>query len=41
MKLLKYLLSKENLWAILLCLAIALLIIFTSESSPLWIYQGF
>ena len=33
--------SKENLWALGLCLVVILLIIFTADSSPLWIYQGF
>ncbi len=33
--------SKENLWALVLCLVVILLIIFTADSSPLWIYQGF
>jgi hypothetical protein len=33
--------SRENLWALLLALALILLVIFTSDSSPLWIYQGF
>jgi hypothetical protein len=32
---------KENLWAVLLGLLIIGLIIMTSDSSPLWIYQGF
>ena len=32
---------RENLWAIVLCLVVILLIIFTADSSPLWIYQGF
>jgi len=33
--------SRENLWALLLALALILLVILTSDSSPLWIYQGF
>jgi len=37
----KHVLTKENLWAILLCLLIALLVIFSADRSPLWIYQGF
>jgi hypothetical protein len=32
---------KENLWAVLLGLLIIGLIIMTTDSSPLWIYQGF
>ena len=39
--LLRYLLTPENLWALLLCLIILALIIFTADSAPLWIYQGF
>jgi hypothetical protein len=31
----------ENLWAVLLGLVIIGLIIMTTDSSPLWIYQGF
>jgi hypothetical protein len=38
---LRRLLLRENLWALLLCLIIIALIIFTADSSPLWIYQGF
>jgi hypothetical protein len=33
--------SRENLWAFVLFLIVAALIIFTSDSSPVWIYQGF
>jgi hypothetical protein len=33
--------SRENLWALLLALAVTLLVILSSDSSPLWIYQGF
>jgi hypothetical protein len=35
------LLSRENLYALALCLIVLLLIIVTSDSSPQWIYQGF
>jgi hypothetical protein len=38
---LRRLFSRENLWALVLCLVVILLIIFTADSSPLWIYQGF
>jgi hypothetical protein len=34
-------LSRENLYAVLLCLAIILVIILTADLSPQWIYQGF
>jgi hypothetical protein len=37
----KRLLSRENLWALALCLILILLIIVTADSAPLWIYQGF
>jgi hypothetical protein len=32
---------RENLWALLLCLILAALVIFSAGDSPLWIYQGF
>jgi hypothetical protein len=31
----------ENGWALALCLILILMVIFTADSSPLWIYQGF
>ncbi len=33
--------SRQNTWALVLCLVIILVIIFTADSAPLWIYQGF
>lgn len=33
--------TRENLYALLLCLAIVLLIILTTDQAPQWIYQGF
>ncbi len=33
--------STENIWAFLLFLIVVALLIFTSDSSPVWIYQGF
>ena len=33
--------TRENLIAVLLCLILILLVIFTSDTSPIWIYQGF
>jgi hypothetical protein len=33
--------TRENLYALALCLIIILLIIATSDTSPQWIYQGF
>jgi hypothetical protein len=38
---LKRILTRENLYALLLCLIVIMLIIMTSDASPLWIYQGF
>jgi len=35
------LLTRENLYALALCLIVILLIIVTSDTSPQWIYQGF
>ena len=33
--------SPENIWAFVLFLIVIALIIFTSDNSPIWIYQGF
>ena len=33
--------SRENVFAVGLCLIVIMLIIVTSDSSPEWIYQGF
>jgi hypothetical protein len=33
--------SRENIWAFLLFLIVIALIIFTTDNSPIWIYQGF
>ncbi|GIL13807.1 MAG: hypothetical protein BroJett038_25270 [Chloroflexota bacterium] len=33
--------SRENLLALALCLLAILLLIVTTDSAPLWIYQGF
>jgi hypothetical protein len=37
----KRLFSKENLFALALCVLLILLIIITTDSAPQWIYQGF
>ncbi len=34
-------LSKENLYALLLCLILIAIVILTADQSPQWIYQGF
>ena len=33
--------TRENRWALVLCLVLILLVILTAGSAPLWIYQGF
>jgi hypothetical protein len=33
--------SRENLYALALCLIVILLVIVTTDSAPRWIYQGF
>lgn len=33
--------SRENMLALLLCLILIALTIFTADTSPTWIYQGF
>jgi len=33
--------TRENLWALLLCLMLIALVILTASSAPVWIYQGF
>ncbi len=38
---LRKLLTRENLYALLLCLIIIAVIILTADQSPQWIYQGF
>ena len=40
-KLFRALLTRENLLALLLCLILIALVIFTADTSPTWIYQGF
>ena len=40
-KLVRGLVTKENIWALLLCLILIALAIFTADTSPTWIYQGF
>ncbi|MBN1201462.1 MAG: hypothetical protein JXJ20_06365 [Anaerolineae bacterium] len=39
--LLARLFSRENVFALLLCLIVLLVIIVTADTSPQWIYQGF
>jgi hypothetical protein len=40
-QILNWLFTHENLMALLLCLILILLVIFTADTSPTWIYQGF
>jgi len=40
-KLVQILFTRENLLAIHLCLILIALVIFTADTSPTWIYQGF
>jgi hypothetical protein len=38
---LKRIFTPENIWALVLFLIVAALIILTTDDSPNWIYQGF
>ena len=40
-KLLNIIFTRENFLALLLCLILIALVIFTADTSPTWIYQGF
>ena len=40
-KLLQMIFSRENLLALLLCLILIGLTVFSADSTPTWIYQGF
>jgi hypothetical protein len=40
-KFLRKIFSRENFLAILLCLVLIALTIFTADTTPAWIYQGF
>jgi hypothetical protein len=33
--------SRENLYALIVCLILIFIIILTADQAPLWIYQGF
>ena len=41
LSLLRRLFTRENLWALVLCLIVIAVIILTAGSQPLWIYQGY
>ncbi|HET6821081.1 MAG TPA: hypothetical protein VFH34_00455 [Anaerolineales bacterium] len=40
-KIAQILFTRENFLAVLLCLILIALVIFTADTSPTWIYQGF
>ncbi|MBZ0319738.1 MAG: hypothetical protein K8L91_25235 [Anaerolineae bacterium] len=40
-KIMRLIFSRENVFAVMLCLIIILLIIVTADTAPQWIYQGF
>lgn len=33
--------SRENLYALLLCLILIAILVMTTDQAPVWIYQGF
>lgn len=37
----RHIFTRENWLALLICLAVIALIIFTADQAPTWIYQGF
>jgi hypothetical protein len=41
MKFIRWLFSEENIYAFILFLILVGLTIFTADTSPTWIYQGF
>ncbi len=41
LSILRRFLTRENGYALALCLIVLLLIVVTSDSAPQWIYQGF
>jgi hypothetical protein len=40
-KLIRGIFSRENLYALLLCLILIAILILTTDQAPQWIYQGF
>jgi lipopolysaccharide/colanic/teichoic acid biosynthesis glycosyltransferase len=40
-KLFNVIFTRENVLALVLCLILIALVIFTADTSPTWIYQGF
>ena len=41
LQMIRRLFSRENLYALLLCLILIALVVLTAGQSPQWIYQGF
>lgn len=37
----RWLFTKENLYALILCLILVAVVIMTADTAPQWIYQGF
>ncbi|MFC1878320.1 hypothetical protein ACFLZW_00260 [Chloroflexota bacterium] len=37
----RWLFNRQNLYALMFCLILILLIIMTADQAPQWIYQGF
>jgi len=37
----RWIFSRQNLYALILCLVVLAVIILTTDSAPQWIYQGF
>jgi len=35
------LMTRENVFALILCLIVMVVIVMTADQAPLWIYQGF
>ena len=40
-KIIQIIFSRENLYALLLCLIVIAILIMTADQAPQWIYQGF
>lgn len=40
-RILRRLLTKENMYALVLCLILVAVVIMTADTAPQWIYQGF
>ena len=38
---LRWIFSRENLYALILCVILIAILVLTSDQAPAWIYQGF